>query len=242
MKNTILMYHDVYNTSVKESGFQSDGANHYKVSTSSFDEQISRLKDFPITLTFDDGGVSFYTIIAPILEKYGLRGRFYIATDMIGCEGFLTEIQIRELYQRGHVIGSHSSSHPSDFRTLSFEERKKEWKESVQRLNDIIGDVVKEVSIPNGFLQDTDIKIFETLGITTVYTSKLGECHLSKGIEIVGRFGVDNTMSTQYIIRVITGGSAYKMALIKQKILTSLKAILGNQYIKIKKAVRKFYK
>ena len=242
MENVVLMYHDVYKTSVKESGFQSDGANHYKVSTISFEEQILRLKEFPITLTFDDGGVSFHTIIAPFLEKYGLRGRFYIATDKIGSEGFMSELQIRDLHQRGHVIGSHSCSHPSDFRELSFEVRKKEWEDSVQRLSDIIGEPVKEVSIPNGFLQEDDLPIFDALGITTIYTSKLGENRQYNGMDIVGRIGIDSCMSVGRIIKIISGGFIYKVMLVKQMGLSILKAILGNLYIKIKAIIRKVTK
>lgn len=236
------MYHDVYKASVKESGFQTDGANHYKVTEASFEEQLRSIKEYPITYTFDDGGVSFYTIIAPMLEKLGLVGHFYIATNRIGSEGFMSEAQIKDLYQRGHVIGSHSCSHPSDFRELSFEARKKEWEDSVQKLSDIIGEPVKEVSIPNGFLQEDDLSIFKSLGIATIYTSKLGENRQCDGMDIVGRIGIDKGMSVQRIVKIISGGFTYKMMLVKQKGLSILKAILGNQYIKMKKKFRKIHK
>lgn len=236
------MYHDVYKTSVKESGFQTDGANHYKVSEASFERQMVQFKELPVTLTFDDGGVSFYTIIAPILDKYGFHGRFYIATDRIGTEGFMTEEQIRDLHQKGHVIGSHSSSHPSDFRELSLEARKIEWGKSVQRLSEIIGEPIKEVSIPNGFLQEEDLPIFKSLGIATIYTSKLGENRQCDGMDIVGRIGIDNSMSAQRIVKIISGGFTYKVMLVKQKGLSILKAVLGNQYIKMKKKFRKIHK
>ena len=242
MNNTVLMYHDVYKTSVKESGFQTDGANHYKITEASFEEQLRIIKEYPLIYTFDDGGVSFYTIIAPILEKLGLVGHFYIATDRIGSEGFMSEAQIKDLHQRGHVIGSHSCSHPSDFRELSFEARKKEWEDSVQKLSDILGEPVKEVSIPNGFLQEEDLPIFKSLGIATIYTSKLGENRQCDGMDIVGRIGIDNSMSAQRIVKIISGGFTFKMMLVKQKCLSILKAILGNQYIKLKKKFRKIHK
>ena len=242
MENVVLMYHDVYKTSVKESGFQTDGANHYKITEASFEDQLQRIKEYPVTFTFDDGGVSFYTIIAPILEKLGLVGHFYIATDRIGSEGFMSEAQIKDLHQRGHVIGSHSCSHPSDFRELSLEARKKEWENSVQRLSGIIGEPVKEVSIPNGFLQEEDLPIFKSLGIATIYTSKLGENRQCDGIDIIGRIGIDNGMSAQRIEKIIFGGFTYKMMLVKQKALSILKAVLGNQYIKMKTIIRKIRK
>ena len=47
MKQTVLMYHDVFRDSVKESGFQTDGANHYKITEAAFSEQLSLLKGRP---------------------------------------------------------------------------------------------------------------------------------------------------------------------------------------------------
>lgn len=242
MNKTVLMYHDVYETSVKESGFQTDGANHYKITEASFEEQLRSIKEYPITYTFDDGGVSFYTIIAPILEKLGLVGHFYIATDRIGCEGFMSEAQIKDLHQRGHMIGSHSCTHPSDFRELSFKARKKEWENSVQRLSGLIGEPVKEVSIPNGFLLEDDLPIFKSLGIATIYTSKLGEKRQCDGMDVVGRIGIDGSMSVKRIEKIISGGFTYKLMLMKQMGLSILKAILGNQYVKMKTRFRKIKK
>lgn len=239
MKDTILMYHDVYKTSEKESGFQTDGANHYKITETTFEQQIQRINSLPVTLTFDDGGISFYSIIAPILEKHHLKGHFYIATNYIGAEGFMDENHIKDLHQRGHVIGSHSYSHPSDFRAVSFEIRKKEWEDSVRKLSEIIGEPVKEVSIPNGFLQDDDLKIFERLGITTIYTSKIGEDRLFNEIQIQGRVGIDKNMTVKELLSIIDRKHTYYQLLLKQKILELVKSILGDNYVRIKRKIRK---
>ena len=241
MNKPILMYHDVYRTSLKESGFQSDGANYYKIPESSFQEQILQMKEFPVVFTFDDGGVSFYNIIAPLLEKHSIYGHFFIATDRKGSEGFMTEEQIKDLHQRGHHIGSHSCSHPSDFRELSFSARTKEWYNSVLRLSKIIDEPVKEVSIPNGFLQEDDFLIFESLGISVVYTSKLGENRQCRDIRVLGRIGIDSSLPIHRIESLVSGGGAYKIMLMKQWILSIFKVVFGKQYIKIKAGIRKIY-
>ena len=67
----------------------------------------------PFALTFDDGGISFYTLIADRLEALGWRAHCFVPTDIIGRPGFLTRAQIQELDRRGHHIGSHSASHPA---------------------------------------------------------------------------------------------------------------------------------
>lgn len=116
----ILMFHDVISSSCPISGFQNIGANQYRLDKGTFErfiESINRLKT-DIVYSFDDGGVSFQEIIAPILEKYGKQGIFCITTSYIGMPGFLSEDQIRVLDGNGHIIASHSHTHPRDISKL----------------------------------------------------------------------------------------------------------------------------
>jgi peptidoglycan/xylan/chitin deacetylase (PgdA/CDA1 family) len=65
-----------------------------------------------ISLTFDDGNEMHYTVFYPILEKYGLRATFYVITSTINMRGKLSEEQIKDLYNHGNEIGSHTHTHP----------------------------------------------------------------------------------------------------------------------------------
>src|SRR2546428_2573847 len=60
--------------------------------------------DLP-TITFDDGGASAMTA-ADALERHGFNGHFFITANYIGTRGFVTGQNLRELRERGHVIGS----------------------------------------------------------------------------------------------------------------------------------------
>ncbi|HMM12746.1 MAG TPA: polysaccharide deacetylase family protein [Bacteroidales bacterium] len=87
-----------------------------------------------LSFTFDDGFEECYTIIAPLLEKYGTRGAFfinsnYISSDKAYQKDFNIRVntytkspmswdQVRELHRRGHIIGSHNLDH-SNFQELS---------------------------------------------------------------------------------------------------------------------------
>ncbi|MCD8033192.1 MAG: hypothetical protein LUF83_02685 [Alistipes sp.] len=79
-----LMYHCVYRESVAESGgFQGIGPNLYKIDVERFEQHIldaveycQKYPDTEIAFTFDDGGISSYSLIAPLLERYGLKGIF----------------------------------------------------------------------------------------------------------------------------------------------------------------------
>jgi len=59
-----------------------------------------------IAITIDDG-LESAPVAATILEKYGSRGTFFIATGYIGSAGYMTSAQIQELYDDGHEIGAH---------------------------------------------------------------------------------------------------------------------------------------
>jgi peptidoglycan/xylan/chitin deacetylase (PgdA/CDA1 family) len=88
-----------------------------------------------LIISFDDGFRSNYLVAAPLLEKYGFTGWFFVCTDFISCpankqEDFAKAHHINycsqeaiykplamswediiDLDKRGHVIGSHTKTH-----------------------------------------------------------------------------------------------------------------------------------
>lgn len=90
---------------------------------------ISQKSKAIVSLTFDDGFEDCYTIIAPVLEEFNLRAIFFVNPVSIGVsenqaqklllssynsrvkKKFLNSSQIIDLAQRGHLIGSHTTSH-----------------------------------------------------------------------------------------------------------------------------------
>ncbi|HQU37419.1 MAG TPA: polysaccharide deacetylase family protein, partial [Anaerolineales bacterium] len=71
----------------------------------------AQLPSRPILLTFDDGSETVYTEALPIMQKYRFTGTAYIVHNFIGSGLFMDRDQIRELYDAGWEIGSHSLSH-----------------------------------------------------------------------------------------------------------------------------------
>lgn len=243
------MYHDVYNGDIYESGFCSDGANYYKLEKKRFEDHVVKIVDIleknkikkeEIVLTFDDGGESFFTIVAPLLEKYGFKGHFFVVTDKIGEKGFLNENQITNLVKRGHEIGSHSVSHPEDMTIMSREDREKEWIQSINQLNAIIGKPIQSVSIPNGFFLKDDIMIFLRLGVKYVYTSKIGQKINIDDLSVLGRYGITSNYDAKDVELIITD-PIYRLRLrSRQVVLSFCKKILGKKYFGIKAAIRRW--
>ena len=88
-----LLFHDVYTSDPADSGFRSPAANRYKLTVAEFEAQLdglvalrapNRIAPVPVLVTVDDGGVSYATAIADVLEARGIRGHSFISTDFIG--------------------------------------------------------------------------------------------------------------------------------------------------------------
>lgn len=68
-----------------------------------------------VSLTFDDGYYSAYSKGIPILDAARLKCTFYTITSLVGdtADGYVTQSQLRTLYQNGHEIGNHTRTHPA---------------------------------------------------------------------------------------------------------------------------------
>ncbi len=235
MKTVSLMFHDaVKDGDFDESGFPGAGADLYKLDLDQLDSHFrtvsgarpdgsSNILDLigdrpektnvapPLFMTFDDGGVSAVLYIAGMLEKYGWTGHFFITTDYIGKPRFVSESQVRELHERGHVVGSHSASHPERMSKCSPEEMHDEWCGSISRLSEILGFSVKVASVPGGFYSRKVAAAAAACGIEALFTSEpVMNCYHVDGCLVLGRYTVNNGMepsiSSSLAAGKMTGG------------------------------------
>lgn len=233
-----LMFHDIVTSSDRSSGFQNKNAFQYKVDETLFEKQVEALQGKKIIFTFDDGGVSFITKAAPILEKYGFKGVFFISTGYIGTPGFLTREQVKELSDRGHIVGSHSHTHPPLFTNLSKEEIKNEWKESFDVLKEITGKDSIPASIPNGYASKVVLGEAILCGLTEIYTSQpTVRSRLYKNHKIYGRYVVHSDMSVQDVLRIVSSKSYRFKQSLKWHMLNVIKSVLGSSYDNIKATI-----
>lgn len=95
-----------------------------------------------ISFTFDDVPDSTLHYGAAILEKYGLRGTFYIAGSLAGTaevgRTLISEGGIGELAARGHEVGCHTFSH-SDVARMSGRALQNEIERNRAFLDHILG-------------------------------------------------------------------------------------------------------
>jgi len=209
MRAVSLMYHDILDRdALTGSGFSGICANPYTLERAEFQAHMAALskqltgrpslapdvlqawpRNPSVMLTFDDGGLSAYTIVMDVLERYGWKAHFFIATDFIGETHFLKPTHIRELRARGHVIGSHSCSHPSMMSSQDQNCVRREWADSVNCLSDILGEEVGTASIPGGFYSQQVAEAASSSSIRALFTSEpTGRSHMVGNARVFGRY------------------------------------------------------
>lgn len=201
MRATALLYHDLVEAGKESaSGFPGAAASMYKMEFDLFRRHIACLhehhpdgprliggdgpSEHGFYLTFDDGGASNIQA-AEILATYGWKAHFFVTTDMIGQPAFLDPDSIRELDRMGHVIGSHSCSHPRRMSDLTLDELRAEWSDSKAALEEILGHPVNTASIPGGFYSKSLAMAASNSGVRHLFTSepvkstwRIGDCEL----------------------------------------------------------------
>ena len=250
-----LLFHDVYVTDPAESGFVSDAANRYKLSVAGFEAQLAGIarvrtdapsvrvssasgrseeQGLPYAITFDDGGVSYYTLIADRLESRGWRGHCFVTTDCIGRRGFLDAAQIRELHARGHVIGSHSASHPARFSACSFEQMVREWRDSRARLEDLLGDAVTVASVPGGYFSAAVARAAAEAGLTVLFNSEPVTAIGVEPITVIGRFTIRHGDAPDAAMRFLAPAAwARSAAWLNWNAKGLIKPLLGPAYSRV---------
>ena len=114
-----------------------------------------------LVVTFDDGNVTDYTNLYPIMRDRGVKGTLYITTGFVGStETWMTWAQVKELHDAGWDIQDHSRSHV-DFKTMTDAEL-------VTQMQDVNNSFVanglpipKHISYPFGSFDDRVINVIK---------------------------------------------------------------------------------
>ena len=239
MLSLALLYHDVVpRGKYAASGFSIPGADHYKLTQEQFNKHLQAIAaaaprppvraidddwQTSFLLTVDDGGSSAMHV-AERIEARGWRGHFLVTTNYIGGNGFLAARQIRDLAARGHVIGSHSCSHPLAMWDCSPDELFAEWRDSRSRLEDIIACPVVVASVPAGSYVPKVGRAAAKAGLAILFTSEptreVGEID---GCRIIGRYGITQITRPAIAARLAAGDA---IACWKQKAFWNTKKLV----------------
>jgi peptidoglycan/xylan/chitin deacetylase (PgdA/CDA1 family) len=259
MRALSIMYHDVVEASdFASSGFPGEGADVYKMRCEDFERHLDAIRaavapgtvskiaarrewpgPAPVFLTFDDGGSSAVHPTADLLERHGYRGHFFITTERIGTQGFLTAGEVRELHERGHVVGSHSASHPTRMAVLTRAELDWEWRRSLEQLSEILGERVRAASVPGGYYSREVAESAANAGIEVLFTSDpTAEVTQVSGCLVLGRYAVQRGMKPYWSAGFAAGHYGPRL---RQAILWNVKRVAkslgGAVYLRLRRAI-----
>jgi len=167
----------VYNTEINF--FQRQMAYLYakRMKTLTIDELFSKETSSQgegiVCLTFDDGWRGNYLYAYPVLQEYGLKATFFIATDLIGKPFYMTWENIKEIAASGMSIQSHTVTH----RPLAHMRRERvlfELSESKRVIEERLGQEVRHLSLPHGSKNGMTWPIAKEIGYKTICTSDVG--------------------------------------------------------------------
>lgn len=228
MKRIALMYHDIVAAKdFASSGFAGADADIYKLEAARFSEHLKAISDEKIAavsafepesesenifITFDDGGRGAIEHAAGILEKHGWRGHFFIATDRIGMDGFVNEDEIKELDARGHIIGSHSASHPLRFSSIGREKMLDEWRTSLSKLSEILQKEIRIASVPGGHFSNEVAETAEESGIEVLFNSEpVADVYSVGKCRVFGRYTIKQNTSAAEAAAIARGDLAPRL-------------------------------
>jgi peptidoglycan/xylan/chitin deacetylase (PgdA/CDA1 family) len=255
-----LLYHDVVGPGeFAQSGFPGRDADIYKLERRQFETHLEAIAKSPrsgdvtvlhaaadhigskaLLFTFDDGGASAFAAAA-LLEVHGWRGHFFIASDYIAKPGFLTPEQIRELHARGHVVGSHSCSHPIRMSHCPPWQLEREWTESARVLSSILGTQVRVASVPGGYYSKSVAEAAAAAGLEVLFTSEpTSRVMRVNGCLIAGRYSIQQGTSTTTVARIAAGDWLPRL---QQYLFWNSKKVAkrlgGSHYLALRKALLK---
>jgi peptidoglycan/xylan/chitin deacetylase (PgdA/CDA1 family) len=167
----------VYNTEMN--GFRKQMAYlaAKRMETLTIDELISKecsiQGEGAVCLTFDDGWRGNYQHAYPVLQEYGIKATFFIATDLIGKPFYMTWEDIREMAASGMSIQSHTVTH-RPLTHMGGERVLFELSESKRVIEERLGQEVKHLSLPHGVKDERIWNLAQGIGYKSISTSDVG--------------------------------------------------------------------
>lgn len=241
----VLMYHGIIDKLQSEIH---PGGNFYSLTASDFRYHLDLIKSFgfntitfnelsgsenlppdPLIITFDDGERNNIEVAIPILQEFGFRAVFFVSTDSINSEGYLTEEDIALMSQADMEIGSHGKTHQflSD---LDIPELNRELRESKSFIEDITDIEVSILSLPGGRGNDIILETASSAGYKYVANSKPGYTKSGYYPLSVRRWAISKKTTREDLVKILIKDEFYtRRCLMKYRYKQYIKLLISDK-------------
>lgn len=221
----ILMYHyveplppgaDVYrrDLTVTPEDFEAQlqylaAAGYHTITLTDLHRHLSEgrpLPENPIILTFDDGYRDAYTVVFPLLQRYGFVGTFFVLATPAHFEApdYLTWAMMEEMAQAGMEIQGHGRDHV-DLRGRSYDYLVYQLLGVKEAVEHHTGEPVVFFCYPSGQYDTHVITVLESAGYWGAVTTEHGRIHTLEDIYTLDRIRIRGTNSLETFIEKVEG-------------------------------------
>ncbi|MBI5055379.1 MAG: polysaccharide deacetylase family protein [Nitrospirae bacterium] len=204
----------------------------YSLSTSQFTEQLNFIRDNgfsvcplesilfekddiinPIVITFDDGLIGNYRFALPILQELNFKATFFVTVEYIEKARYMSWNQINEIHKCGHLVQSHTMTHPM-LGEIGDREIYYELSKSKEIIEEKVGEVVRYLSLPFGSYNDNVIKIAKEVGYKAILTSDFNKKQYDEIPFQLGRIPIKDSHSLKTFGNLISQESNSRLGII----------------------------
>lgn len=187
--------------------------------------------DFSVALTFDDGYSSDYDIVVPLFEQFTYSAAFFPIVNCINEPGRLSGMQIKQLAEKGFVIGSHGISHML-LKNRSLQEIKSELTQSREVLENMIGKGIIHFAPPYGWYNKRLIQLVNGAGYRKLMTTGLKINTINTNSTVIYRWNITNRTSEQMLKKVLLSGGRLPLNMAVSTGLKQFAKKLRNPFLK----------
>lgn len=154
-----------------------------------------------VLITFDSGYDDKYTIVLPILKKYGFKAICFIDGNKVNnVNGYLTSSHIGEMQDYGIEIGMYYVS-SNNIGTLSLEQQKKNLSDGKQKLEKVIKKTVNFISYEDKKYNEDTIGAAKSLGFNLGFTTIEGVASKKDNAFEIKRIPIQNKDNIEGFIK-----------------------------------------
>jgi len=214
-KPTVLMYHSItsdnnpFSISPKEFEKQIKylKENNFKFLNTKDLDDLSKLPNKSVLITFDDGYENVFINAVPILKKYNIPAVFFISTNVVGEEINGVKImnweQIKFLSESSlFEIGCHGHNHIR-FTSLKTDDLADQLMKSKNILEEKCGKSIKAISFPFGRSNQDVLKKIKEIGYFYGFGVKIKNLSKQDDILCLPRIAVDESVFSDIFFKDI---------------------------------------